>query len=129
MCSLACAFVVSTYYIVLIGWVVNAFVSSFDENAPWGRPGLTGVEALKYFNDDIIGMNTVVDPDKIPTRIVWTNVGYSAFVWVVISLVTGFGLKTTGRITYVTMGLPFLLLFVFLGRAASLEGAGDGVSA
>lgn len=129
MCSLACAFVVSTYYIVLIGWVVNAFVSSFDENAPWGRPGLTGVEALKYFNDDIIGMNTVVDPDKMPTRIVWTNVGYSAFVWVVISLVTGFGLKTTGRITYVTMGLPFLLLFVFLGRAASLEGAGDGVSA
>ena len=32
-----------------------------------------------------------------------------------------------GRITYFSMGLPIILLFVFLGKALSLEGAELGV--
>merc|ERR1711907_794228 len=46
-----------------------------------------------------------------------------------IFLGTFFGLKTTGRLTYFTMGLPILLLIVFLGRAITLPGAGEGVHA
>lgn len=129
VCSIACAFMVSSYYVVLIGWVVNAFVSSWDEEAPWNKPGLTGQEAVNYFYSEIIGMDTVIGPDLAPTRIVAENVGYTAFVWTVVFIVLSFGLQTTGRITYVTMGLPFVLLFVFLGRAATLPGAEDGVQA
>mmetsp|Transcript_13602 Transcript_13602/g.38278 ORF Transcript_13602/g.38278 Transcript_13602/m.38278 type:complete len:645 (-) Transcript_13602:4507-6441(-) len=129
VCSLACAFMVSSYYVVLIGWVVNAFISSWDEDSPWGNPELTGDEAVNYFYDEIVGMSTVTGPDLMPTRIVGKNVGYTAFVWIIVYVVLSFGLRTTGRITYVTMGLPFLLLFIFLGRAATLPGAGDGVYA
>uniref|UniRef100_A0A7S4AC14 Transporter n=3 Tax=Pseudo-nitzschia australis TaxID=44445 RepID=A0A7S4AC14_9STRA len=129
VCSLACSFMVSSYYIVLIGWVVNAFVSSWDEDAPWGKPGLTGEEAANYFYNDIVGINTVTDSDLMPTRIVGANVGYTALVWILVYLSLFYNLKTTGRITYVTMGLPFVLLFVFLGRAATLPGASDGVYA
>eukprot|EP00536_Pseudo-nitzschia_multiseries_P000514 jgi/Psemu1/317342/estExt_fgenesh1_pm.C_60034 len=131
VCSLACSFMVSSYYIVLVGWVVNAFVSSWwDEDAPWGKPGLSGEEAVDYFYNEIVGTSTVATgPDLLPTRIVGANVGYTALVWTVVFASLSFGLRTTGRITYVTMGLPFLLLFVFLGRAATLPGAGDGVYA
>jgi len=35
----------------------------------------------------------------------------------------------TGRVAYATMGIPIVLLFVFLGKALTLEGASDGVKA
>ena len=132
MASLSCAFIVGSYYIVLIAWVIKAFVSSFDENSPWGKEGLTGEEAVKYFTDNIIGMETIdsdTNPDLKPTRVLWSNVAYTALTWLIIYGGTAWGLRITGRITYVTMGLPFVILFIFLGRAASLPGAGDGVSA
>jgi len=61
------------------------------------------------------------------TRMVWPNVGYSFLTWILIYLCTAFGLKWTGRITYFTMGFPIILLFVFLGRAVTLEGAQTGI--
>lgn len=124
-----CSFIVASYYIVLIGWVVKAFVSSWHEDAPWGFPGITGSDAVRYFYDEIVGMSTVVDADLTPTRIVGSNVGYTALVWIFVLFGTVFGIKTTGRIAYFTMGMPFLLLFLFLGRAATLPGASDGVHA
>ena len=39
------------------------------------------------------------------------------------------GIKLTGRITYVTMGLPIILLLLFLIRGATLEGSSDGIRA
>ena len=35
--------------------------------------------------------------------------------------------RVTGYITYGTMGLPIILLFLFLGRAVTLPGAEDGI--
>lgn len=65
--------------------------------------------------------------DGRPTRIVGPNVGYSLLVWICIWACLAFGLKWTGRIAYISMGLPILLLFVFLGKACTLDGASDGV--
>jgi SNF family Na+-dependent transporter len=68
-------------------------------------------------------------PDLRPTRLVGKNVGYSFLTWVIIYLCIAFGIKWTGRITYFIMGLPAILLFVFLGRALLLPGSEDGVEA
>jgi solute carrier family 6 GABA transporter-like protein 1 len=82
---------------------------------------LTGEEAVNYFFNDIIGGSTVNPKDGTPTRMVWRNVGFSAMCWVLIFLCTAWGVEWTGRIAYFTMGLPFVLLFVFLGKAVSLQ--------
>lgn len=87
---------------------------------------MTGQEAKGYFFDNIIGMSTLGE-DLRPTRMVWANVGYSFLTWAIVYLCIAFGLKWTGRITYFTMGLPIILLFVFLGRSLTLEGAQDGI--
>ena len=72
-------------------------------------------------------METLGD-DQLATRMVWKNAGYSLLSWAVIYLCVAFGcLKATGRITHFTMGLPVILLFVFLGRAVSLPGAQSGI--
>jgi len=126
LASVACGFMLDTYYVVLIAWVLNAFFSSWDENAPWGDPNLTGANATDYFINEIIGAGTVTDDNKA-TRIVGRNVGFAFLTWFIIFLCIAWGVKWTGRVAYFTMGLPIVLLFVFLGKALSLEGAADGV--
>jgi solute carrier family 6 GABA transporter-like protein 1 len=124
--SVACGFMLVTYYSVLIAWVINAFFDSWSDNAPWGNDEVTGGEAIDYFINDVIGAKTL-PADGTPTRIVGKNVGYSFLVWVLMYASIAVGIKWTGRITFLTMGLPVVLLFVFLGKALTLEGAEDGV--
>jgi hypothetical protein len=62
-------------------------------------------------------MSTVADPDLRPSRIVGKNAGYTALTWSIVYIILSCGLKWTGRITNFTMGLPLVLLFMFLGRA------------
>lgn len=84
--------------------------------------------AILLLLQEIIGMATLED-DLRPTRIVPRNVGYSILVWFCIWCCLAFGLKWTGRIAYVSMGLPIVLLFVFLIRAVTLDGSNDGIKA
>lgn len=113
--SVACGYMVVTYYSMLISWVSHAFFDSFGTSI-WTTHGVTGSEAKSYFYDNIIGMETLGDDSK-PTRIVWGNVGYSFLTWALVYLCVAFGVKWTGRISFVTMGLPLILLLVMLGRA------------
>lgn len=123
--SVACGYMLVIYYSMLIAWVVNAFFDSFGDADPWANDDLNGTVAVTYFTDVIIGGETVQDGRA--TRIVGKNVGYCFLVWVIVFFGTGFGVKWTGRITYFTMGIPIILLFVFLGKAVSLPGAQDGI--
>lgn len=117
---------VVTYYSVLIAWVVKAFFDSFGDDAPWDKEGGNGTEAIAYFMNEIIGEKTLGD-DGRPTRMIASNVGYSALIWFIIWLCLAGGTKWTGRITYFTMGLPIILLFIFLIKAITLEGSGAGI--
>lgn len=121
-----------TYYSMLIAWVTRAFFSSFNPDSIWlrepenpGEPAVNATEAVGYFMGVVIGGSTVDDGQ--PTRLVGENVGYSFLVWFIVFLCIAFGIKWTGRITYFTMGLPIILLFVFLGRAVSLPGSEIGI--
>jgi len=125
--SIMCAFILVTYYSVLIVWCVNAFFHSWTDSAPWDDNPNAG-EATGYFFNEIVGMSSLTADDPFDsTRLVGANVGYSALIWFIIWACTAFGIKLTGRITYFTMGFPIILLFLFLGKGVSLEGAGDGI--
>jgi SNF family Na+-dependent transporter len=54
--SLICGFMLNSYYVVLIAWVVNAFFHSFTDNSPWGNPDLSGKDAINYFYNEIGGI-------------------------------------------------------------------------
>jgi len=126
LASVGCGFMLDTYYVVLISWVINAFFSSWSEDAPWNNENLTSDDALKYFLNTVIGGETVGESGR-PTRIVTANALYTLMTWVIIFLCVAWGVKWTGRIAYLTMGIPIILLFIFLGRAVSLEGSSDGI--
>lgn len=69
-----------------------------------------------------------VGADLTATRLVWKNVGYSALTWFSVWLCLAFGTRWTGRFTYYTAGIPFALLFVFLGKAVTLPGSSHGIT-
>jgi len=124
--SVSLAYVVVTYYTVLIAWVLHAFFDSWSADAPWDEEGMTGGKAVGYFMSNIIGSETVGE-GGLPTRIVWANVGYSFIVWFSIWACLAGGARWTGRIAYFTMGFPIVMLFVFLIKAVTLDGAEDGI--
>ena len=117
-----------TYYVVLIAWVINGFFDTFSPDSPWNNPDLTGGEAVTHFVLNVIGASTVPD-DGLgpPSRVVAANVGYAALTWFLIFLAVAWGVKVTGRLAFFTMGLPIVLLFVFLITGLTLEGSQEGV--
>mmetsp|Transcript_7825 Transcript_7825/g.19169 ORF Transcript_7825/g.19169 Transcript_7825/m.19169 type:complete len:658 (+) Transcript_7825:119-2092(+) len=126
LASVGCGFMLDTYYVVLIAWVMNGFFDTFRADSPWNDPELDGGTAVGHFVSEIIGAGSLGDDGK-PTRLVGINVFYSFVTWVLIFLCVAWGVKWTGRIAYFTMGLPIVLLFVFLIKGLTLEGAGAGV--
>jgi len=124
--AIASGYMGSTYYTMLLAWVAHAFFDTFRDDRVW-TDGASGSEASEYFMDRIIGTETLDPDDPRPTRVVWKNVGCAFLVWVIIYVCVIVGIKWMGRITYVTMGLPVILLFVMLGKAISLEGSEDGI--
>ena len=127
LASVGCGFMLDTFYVVLVAWVTNAFFPSWDDDAPWGNENLTGKEASDYFFDVIIGGATVTESSH-PTRMVARNVGFTFMTWVIVFLSVAWGVEWTGRIAFATMGIPVVLLFVFLIKASTLEGASDGIT-
>lgn len=121
-----CSFVLNCYYTNLIAWCVIMFFRSATNNAGWR--GVSEVDAFEWFKDVITGASTLTD-SLGPTRIVWINLLALAFVWLFIFLSLAFGVKWTGRIAYVTVGLPIIMLLVLLIRSATLEGASKGIKA
>jgi len=123
--AVVCGFTVTTYYVPLLAWTLRIFFESFGPMSDrWDD--ISSEEASNYFFNDIVG-NVTLGDDQLPTRIVGPNMLYLMIAWLSVGLCVAFGVKATGRIAYVTMGTPILLLLAFVVGAVTLEGAGEGI--
>ena len=59
--------------------------------------------------------------------IVWELFGCLVFCWVVVYICLAKGIKTSGKVVYVTATLPYALLLLLFFRGVTLPGAGAGV--
>jgi solute carrier family 6 (neurotransmitter transporter, GABA) member 1 len=109
------------------------FRNSFTSPLPWeGR-------LEEFYADDVIA-----NPDPTPgslnpdgsvasytdyfaTGMIGETVGWSIFVWFLIWFSIFRGVGMTGRVVYFTMGLPICTTIILVGRALSLDNAGEGV--
>ncbi|KKY27609.1 putative sodium chloride dependent neurotransmitter [Diplodia seriata] len=128
------SFIVVQYFTVNLAWIMSYFRHSFTSPLPWeGR-----IEEFYWnsviHNADLIegslapGSNQVAEYTRYPgTAVIGETVGWSIFIWFLIWVSIFRGVGLTGRVVYFTMGLPIVTTIIFVGRALSLENAGEGV--
>lgn len=86
-----------------------------------------GTNATNYLFQDVIETATLNEGIR-PSRFVVTNIIYLAFTWLAIGSCMAFGIKSTDKVAYITMGLPVAMLFVLFVRSVALPGASTGTS-
>ncbi|KHN95486.1 creatine transporter [Metarhizium album ARSEF 1941] len=125
-------YIVATYYVPILSWVMHYFRSSFQRPLPWTGRGdefyMQDVVANAAPVPGTVSGGTVTSYTMYPgVGFVGETVGWCAFVWLAVYLCLFKGVGVTGRAVYFTMGLPIIVMFVLMGRSLSLPNAIDGV--
>ena len=97
-----------------------------QQNLPWSdNPEL-------YFHHDVLGVDkslALSHTDSIAdtTSLEWPSALGAFIAWVAIYFCVRHGVKSSGAVVYVTVPLPFIILFILFFRGITLEGAGEGI--
>ena len=122
-------FVASTYYVVIMSWVMTFFRYSFQNPLPWkGR-------TQSFFHENVHRSVRGIEPTAGSggfvkynmSGMVWEIFGWTLLTWIFVYLSLWKGVKGTGKVVYITMLMPLVTCVAILIRALTLENAGRGV--
>ena len=122
------AMLVCLYYVPMLAWVLRYFQHSFQSPLPWeGRVN-------DFYRGDVtrdvapVGGDTMAEWVIYPgINIVAETAAWTFFAWFTVWLCLAKGVATTGKVVYFSMGLPIVVLFILIGRGASLPNATRGI--
>jgi len=132
LCQTCVCFFTCIYYITLMAWSFSYFFDAFVDPLPWMKDGaaqattLDGLWNPKYFYDDTLNRSAGADA---PGAMIGPLVGCMFLSYVFTYFSVWKGLKSTGKMVYVTCLLPYLILTILLIRGATLEDSGSGLAA
>eukprot|EP01065_Artemidia_motanka_P036258 TRINITY_DN44179_c0_g1_i1.p1 TRINITY_DN44179_c0_g1~~TRINITY_DN44179_c0_g1_i1.p1 ORF type:complete len:684 (+),score=233.26 TRINITY_DN44179_c0_g1_i1:78-2129(+) len=137
-CTCVMLFFVLGYYNMLLAYSLVYMYYSFKDPLPWTADALPP---------------NLVPEGKTPSEHFWHNTVLNRFdptefkagdtsgtgdiqghlvlglaiVWVLVFLALFKGLEASAKVSYVTVGLPIVLILIMLIRSLTLDGAGDGI--
>jgi solute carrier family 6 GABA transporter-like protein 6/8/11/12/13 len=139
------SFFLSTYYVVIIAWALYFLFASFASEVPWSSCNNTWntqdcwdgtlnstlkitndskTPSEEFFRNKILNESKSIEDFGMPK---WDLVLLVLLVWIIIYFSIWKGVKSTGKVVYVTATFPFLVLTVMLLRGVTLDGAEDGL--
>ncbi|XP_055596968.1 sodium-dependent nutrient amino acid transporter 1-like isoform X2 [Uranotaenia lowii] len=143
-------FIVMTYYASLMAVTMRYFVASFSNPLPWSecqdswnatcvdsrlavnnlvQNGTSYVKKVSsaelYFLKEVLHEKDSID-DGIGTPN-WQLVLCLLIPWTCICLTLIKGIKSSGKVSYFLAIFPYVIMFILLIRACTLEGAGRGM--
>ncbi|MDH4240046.1 MAG: sodium-dependent transporter [Phycisphaerae bacterium] len=128
------AFVIVTYYPVILAYCFSflwySIVGIFNGGElPWAGKGIEGVEnAKQFFNDTYLGKIDIEDArfylGSIRSNIVLPLV----ITWVAMYFCIFKGVRLVGKIVWLTVPLPWLMLLILAVRGLTLEGSMQGLA-
>ncbi|XP_074644545.1 sodium-dependent dopamine transporter-like [Tubulanus polymorphus] len=141
MCLMA--FYVSIYYNVIIGWSFFYLFHSFRASLPWTScdnewntdrcrtSWATGTgngvsAAAEFFERYVLGVHRSEGIHDLGAP-KWQLVLCTMLVFFILYFSLWKGVKSSGKVVWVTATLPYIVLSVLLIRGCLLPGAGDGV--
>ncbi|XP_066095234.1 sodium-dependent serotonin transporter-like isoform X1 [Saccopteryx bilineata] len=141
------AFYTASYYNTIMAWALYYLISSFTGRLPWTsctNPWNTG-NCTNYFMDDNVTwtIHSTSPAEEFYTRhvlqihrseglqdlggISWQLTLCIMLIFTVIYFSIWKGVKTSGKVVWVTATFPYAILLVLLVRGATLPGAWRGV--
>jgi len=117
------AFLIVTYYTVIIAWALHYAISS--ATVAWGVGEAGAAGAGDYFFGTVLRLS---DGPAALGAPVWSILGLLALVWVIIFLVMFRGARVIGRVSIWLVCIPWVLLAVLVVRGLTLPGAVDGLN-
>lgn len=118
------SFLIVSYYNVLMAWAIRYLWSSFESPLPWAD------DSGDYFLKDVLetphtddGFQTINETSGMA----WYNVLAMTAAWVMTLGAVHSGIKSSGKVVWLTVPLPFLLVVLLMIRGLTLEGAGAGI--
>ena len=138
--SILLGFVIVTFYTVILAYCFSFLWFSIEGiisggELPWAGEGLEGVENAKsFFNDTYLGKIEEPVPyfgniEGPPLGAIRWNIFWPLVIsWVVMYLCIFKGVKQVGKIVWLTVPLPWLMLLVLTVRGLTLEGSIEGLA-
>uniref|UniRef100_A0A673BX39 Transporter n=1 Tax=Sphaeramia orbicularis TaxID=375764 RepID=A0A673BX39_9TELE len=137
------------YYIVILAWAVFYLTYSFQEVLPWSHcnntwntnscflfdhhnqtatgsnlPENATSPVMEFWEREVLHLSNTLD-ELGPIN--WKLALCLASVWLVCYFCVWKGVKSTGKVVYLTATFPYVMLFVLLVRGATLPGATQGI--
>jgi len=128
--SILLGFVIVTFYTVILAYCFSFLFFSIrgmlnGGELPWAGRGLEGVrKAEEFFLSTYLGHTPGYAPGAIRWNIFWPLV----LTWVVMYLCICRGVRLVGRIVWLTVPLPWLMLLILTVRGLTLEGSMEGLA-
>ncbi len=117
------AFLIVTYYTVIIAWSLRYAVSSATVAWGAGEAGVAG--AAPYFFGEILNLSS---GPGVLGGLQWPIVGFLALVWVALFFIMYKGAGVIGKVAVWTVTIPWALLVILMIRGLTLPGAVDGLN-
>lgn len=121
---------ITLFYCALMGWVCYYIWELFEvvltgaDALPWEAAGAPGY----LLSEVITGTPGYEQAEGDFSRMNWWAVMFSALVWGFVFFAIRNGVHSVGKVVWVTVLLPYLLLFVLFFTAIGLEGASSGLN-
>jgi NSS family neurotransmitter:Na+ symporter len=128
------AFVIVTYYPVVLAYCFSflwySIVGIFSGGElPWAGEGIEGVENAKsFFNDTYLGKIDIEDARFYLGSIRWNIVWPLLITWAAMYFCIFRGVRLVGKIVWLTVPLPWLMLLILTVRGLTLEGSMQGLT-
>ncbi|XP_017586525.1 PREDICTED: sodium-dependent serotonin transporter [Corvus brachyrhynchos] len=138
---------VASYYNTIMAWAFYYLISSFTAELPWTsctNPWNTG-NCTNYFSKDNVSwsLHSISPAEEFYTRqvlqvhrsdglddlggISWQLTLCLLLIFTIVYFSIWKGVKTSGKVVWVTATFPYIILFILLVRGATLPGAWRGV--
>uniref|UniRef100_A0A914N1H5 Uncharacterized protein n=1 Tax=Meloidogyne incognita TaxID=6306 RepID=A0A914N1H5_MELIC len=130
------SYLVSLYYNVILTWVFYYLFKSFSFELPWiNCPKLANGSNITECVESSTPANYFWNREAINTSetigdfggFTWHMTFCLVFAWFVIYLCVMRGIKSSGKVMYLTATFPYFVLTAFMFRSILLPGATDGL--
>ncbi|XP_042372475.1 sodium- and chloride-dependent GABA transporter 2-like, partial [Plectropomus leopardus] len=137
------------YYIIILAWAVFYLFYSFRAELPWSHcnntwntdacvpfnhlnqtdtgsrlPENATTPVIEFWEREVLRLSSSLDEVG---PISWKLALCLAFVWIMCYFCVWKGVKSTGKVVYLTAIFPYVMLLVLLIRGATLPGATQGI--